>query len=106
MSGIDSPLLPPALEDAASRQMLLRVLQPWMREAARRIGALASGRVAGRTTAAAAPLSGMWAQGDFVANAAPVEAGVVGVRYVVAGWLCVASGEPGTWVQCRYLTGN
>jgi hypothetical protein len=38
----------------------------------------------------AAPVSGVWRQGDKCWNSAPAAAGY-------AGWLCVTSGEPGTW---------
>lgn len=56
--------------------------------------------------AAAAPTTGEWAQGDFVRNEAPAEAGSPGSKYVVHGWQCVVAGSPGTWVECRFLTGN
>lgn len=52
------------------------------------------------------PTSGTWAQGNFVRNSAPSEAGSGGSKYVIIGWSCVASGTPGTWVACRCLTGN
>lgn len=54
----------------------------------------------------AAPTSGQWAAGDYVYNPAPTELGTAPNKYVVLGWLCVASGAPGTWVQRRALTGN
>ena len=52
------------------------------------------------------PTTGIHAQGDFVRNTSPTELGVAGSKYVIIGWVCTVSGEPGTWVQCRYLTGN
>lgn len=54
----------------------------------------------------AAPTTGTWLQGDFIRNSAPTEAGTAGSKYVVMGWLCVASGTPGTWMDARCLTGN
>lgn len=54
----------------------------------------------------AAPTTGTFAQGDFVRNSAPVETGMVLAQHVVIGWICVASGTPGTWVECRCRTGN
>lgn len=58
------------------------------------------------TSGTSAPTTGTWNQGDKCKNTAPVEAGSVGSKYVVMGWVCVASGSPGTWVQMRNLTGN
>lgn len=54
----------------------------------------------------APPVSGTWAQGDVLRNSAPVELGTAGSRYVLTGWICVASGTPGTWRELRSLTGN
>lgn len=54
----------------------------------------------------AAPTTGSWSQGDFVRNSAPSELGSSSSKYVILGWVCTVSGEPGTWVQCRVLTGN
>lgn len=54
----------------------------------------------------AAPATGSWARGDFIPNSAPAELGAALSKYVIRGWICTASGTPGTWVQCRYLTGN
>jgi hypothetical protein len=52
----------------------------------RRSGANAISEVEG----SAAPVSGTWARGSRVWNAAPVAGGV-------PGWVCVAAGTPGTW---------
>jgi len=56
----------------------------------------------------AAPTSGRlnWERGDIVWNSLPVEAGSAGNRYVILGWVCVATGTPGTWVEMRASTGN
>jgi len=54
----------------------------------------------------AAPTTGTWAQGDYIRHSSPIEAGTAGSKYVVVGFVCTVSGTPGTWVQCRYLTGN
>jgi hypothetical protein len=56
--------------------------------------------------AASVPTTGVFARGDFVRNSAPVEAGAVSSKYVLLGWMCTVSGAPGTFVQCRALTGN
>ena len=52
------------------------------------------------------PTTGIFAVGDFVPNSVPTELGAGGSKYVIDGWKCVVAGEPGTFVQCRYLTGN
>jgi hypothetical protein len=68
---------------------------------------LTDGRLAGTNNATtAAPTSGTHAQGDVVRNSAPTELGTAGSKYVVLGWICVAGGTPGTWLQTRVLTGN
>lgn len=54
----------------------------------------------------AAPTTGDWAVGDFIKNTAPAEAGGAGSKYVIIGWICTVAGTPGTWLQCRCLTGN
>ena len=56
--------------------------------------------------ATSAPTAGTFAVGDFVKNSAPSELGSAGSKYVVMGWVCVTAGTPGTFVQCRALTGN
>jgi hypothetical protein len=68
---------------------------------------LTDGRIAGTNNAStAAPTGGSYAQGDFVKNSAPSEAGAAGSKYVVLGFVCVSGGTPGTWVNVRALTGN
>lgn len=52
------------------------------------------------------PTTGRYLQGDYIKNKSPSEQGTAGSKYVVKGWVCVADGEPGTWVQDRALTGN
>jgi hypothetical protein len=67
---------------------------------------IAEGRLSARYADTAAPTTRKWAQGDFVTNSAPVEAGSGGSKYIITGWICVTAGEPGTWKACRVLTGN
>jgi len=68
---------------------------------------LSEGRLAGATNAQTAPpTTNEHQRGDFVRNSAPVELGTAGSKYVIEGWICVAAGTPGTWVQKRCLTGN
>lgn len=58
------------------------------------------------SAATAAPTAGTYAQGDFVRNSTPAEAGTAGAKYVVTGWMCTVGGTPGTFLACRSLTGN
>lgn len=54
----------------------------------------------------AVPSAGTWEQGDIVFNTTPSELGTGGSKYVVLAWTCTVAGTPGTWLQCRALTGN
>ena len=79
----------------------------WRREVATQVNQLSEGKMVARYTAmTAAPTTGTWAKGDFVANSNPSELGGVGVKYFIDGWKCLVGGTPGTWVQKRCLTGN
>lgn len=83
------------------------LLQRELREHATQVNLMAEGRLAAFYQArTAAPTSEAWAQGDFVLNSTPTELGTAGSKYIIHGWRCVVSGTPGTWVQCRFLTGN
>lgn len=78
-----------------------------LQEHAALINLMTDGRITGTNNAStAAPTGGTYAQGDFVRNSAPSEAGVAGSAYVVLGWVCTVGGTPGTFLQCRVLTGN
>lgn len=70
---------------------------------------LSEGLVVAVTNAAtAAPTGGAanYNLGDFILNSAPSELGTAGSKYIIHGWRCVAAGNPGTWLQMRFLTGN
>jgi len=83
------------------------VLQRELREHAIQVNALSEGLAyASYAAVSAAPTTGSHAQGDFVKNSAPSELGTAGSKYVINGWICTVAGTPGTWVQCRFLTGN
>ena len=58
------------------------------------------------TFGTAAPTTAAHTQGEFIRNSAPVEDGTAGAKFVNIGWICIASGTPGTWVACRVFTGN
>jgi hypothetical protein len=77
----------------------------WSRQATQ-LNALSAGNIAAAANGAAAPTTGTARAGDYVRNNAPSETGSGGSKYVVTGWLCITSGSPGTWVECRALTGN
>ena len=78
-----------------------------IKEIAKQLNGISEGAAAAVTNATtAAPTTGTYAAGDFVKNSAPSELGGGGSKYVIAGWICTVSGTPGTWLQCRFLTGN
>lgn len=88
------------------RFQVIRIIELF-RDTAKKVNALARGKFAAiDQTGTAAPTTGTWAQGDFVANSNRTELGSAGSKYVVMGWVCVAGGTPGTWVPSRTLTGN
>lgn len=85
------------------RQFLYDTLQPL----ARKVNGMSFGRISDVDgTATAAPTTGTYKQGDTIRNSAPVEAGAATAKYVIVGWICVASGTPGTWLEMRCFTGN
>lgn len=86
---------------------LVRQLTALHAQVASSVNGLSAGHVAAHASAdTAAPVAGVWAAGDFVRNSAPTEAGSAGSKYVVIGWICTVAGSPGTWLECRCLTGN
>lgn len=90
----------PAQYDAGLWKMIVRELE-------RQVNGVTEGYISSFHNAyTAAPTTGTWAVGDFIKNSAPAEAGSAGSKYVIIGWICAVSGTPGTWLQCRCLTGN
>ena len=85
---------------------LTRRLTDIIRDICSQVNGLTDGRISAHTTATAAPTTGTYAQGDKLWNSSPSELGTAGSKYVVIGWVCTASGTPGTWLQMRTLTGN
>lgn len=78
-----------------------------LRDIAKQVNGISEGQAyAHHGAMTAAPTTGSWAQGDFVLNSAPTEEGTAGSKYVIHGWRCSVPGTPGTWLQCRFLTGN
>lgn len=102
----ETPQLAQAPQSDYDRR-LYQSLYKLFRDIVLKVNQMAGGTAAGFDGAAtAAPTTGTWAQGDFVRHAAPVEAGGAGAKYVITGFICVAGGTPGTWVEHRVLTGN
>lgn len=86
---------------------LLRQLRKLFNDIAIQLNGATEGRIEQYHNARTAPpTTEIWRQGDFIKNSTPTELGSASSKYVVIGWVCVASGEPGTWLQCRCLTGN
>ena len=79
----------------------------WNKQVAQQVNALSEGRLSATYNAyTAAPTTGTWAKGDYIKNSNPAEAGMALSKYVVLGFVCTVAGTPGTWLQCRALTGN
>jgi hypothetical protein len=109
MSKVSADPSLPAIVDStsASLEKFKYRLTLIFREHASQLNSLSEGRVGAVTNATtAAPTTGTYAQGDFVRNSTPSELGAAASKYIIHGWQCTVSGTPGTWVQCRYLTGN
>ena len=102
----ENPQLP-ANPDSPYAQNLNFTLSRLFRNIAAKVNQIGDGRLVGSDLVAASiPTTGTYAQGDFIRNSAPVEAGTAGSKYVLLGWICTAGGTPGTLLQCRVLTGN
>lgn len=99
--------LPDAKEGVRYLSDLVYTLVRILTDIATQLNNLSEGRITAATNAdTAPPTTGEHQKGDFVRNAAPAELGTAGAKYVVTGWVCSAAGVPGTWLQCRALTGN
>lgn len=107
MARITDPRLPTA---NALLQPLTQALSQYLRQIQVQLNALSDGSISAKTSASNAPPTAgskqQYSQGDYIENTAPVELGTAGSKYIIQGWRCVAGGIPGTWVQCRSLTGN
>lgn len=98
-------LLPSPRSDHENQ--LNRILYQVIEDLSKQLNDLTEGRIfADHSAMTAAPTTGVFRQGDKIRNSAPSELGTAGSKYVITGWVCVASGEPGTFVQMRALTGN
>jgi len=98
--------LPPANSTEYDRRFNVQLTQIY-REFANQLNGISEGYLVAATNAStAAPTTGTWSVGDFVRNSAPAELGSASSKYVIYGFICTVGGTPGTWLQCRYLTGN
>lgn len=99
--------LPAAKEGLDYQQQVAAKLTREWSNLALQVNAASEGLIQGATNAhTAPPTTGDHKQGDFQRNSTPTELGSVGSKYVVFGWICTASGTPGTWKECRCLTGG
>lgn len=97
----------PKIGDASNQKNLAYNLYQLLKKVAMQVNPLSEGRISAVTNAStSAPSAGSYVVGDFVRNSAPAEAGSAASKYVIMGWVCTASGSPGTWKECRCLTGN
>ncbi len=62
-----------------------------------RLGLGSGANIRRQTNGTAAPTSGAWARGDIVWNVSPAAGGF-------AGWICTATGTPGTWKTFGAIT--
>lgn len=65
----------------------------------------AGGPGATYTATTAPPTLGSYAAGTVVLNSSPTELGIAPNTYVVYGWICTASGSPGTWEAMNVPSG-
>lgn len=94
----------PADVDALRRQ-----LNDLLLDIITQVNQLTEGQVVAVTNATTAAPTGTaqpYNLGDFVLNSNPAELGTAGSKYIIHGWRCTVAGSPGTWVPCRFLTGN
>lgn len=82
------------VEDKRTNDLLIAIC--------RQLNALTEGSVSSVHNArTSVPTTGKWKAGDFVRNSAPSDT-VDGSA--IFGWVCIASGEPGTWRQLKTET--
>lgn len=100
---LSQPYLPITAQDSTFVSKLLEI----MRRIISQVNSLSDGNLSAFNNAAASTdIAGAHAVGDFVKNNAPAELGSAGSKYIITGWICVTAGTPGTWKECRTLTGG
>jgi hypothetical protein len=103
---LNEPRLPAEPESKYDRELSISLYQ-FFRDVANQLNGVTEGQIGAiHNTLTAAPTTGTFKQGDFVRNGSPSELGTAGGKYVITGWICTVSGTPGTFLQCRSLTGN
>ena len=81
-------------------------LQRHLTAIATEVNLLAEGAIEGRYAATDTAPTGVGKNADIIWRKTVSEAGTAGSKYVHVGHICVASGDPATWVPIRWLTGN
>ena len=88
-------------------ESIARSLAQLLPRIATQVNNVSEGRIVGSHNAATQPPAmGLYQAGDYIRNSAPQVLGTAGSQYIVKGWVCITSGDPGTWVQDRGLTGT
>lgn len=82
----------PQLGYSDSVEQLKRTLADIIRGHAQLINGLSDGSIDASQSVLTSPTTGTWKQGDFLKNTEPTGA------TPTIGWICTASGTPGTWV--------
>lgn len=86
---------------------LVKALSQLLPRFASQINAVSEGRISGHYNAASSPpATQLWQRGDYIPNSQPQVLGAAGSQYVLKGWVCTESGEPGAWVEDRGVTGT
>ena len=100
----------PSLGSPLKTADLVPPLTRYLGEVAVQVNGISDGSVSASTSASTAPPSANSTQsyfaGDMIRNKQPTEFGTGGSKYVITGWICTQSGQPGVWLECRSLTGN
>lgn len=95
----------PSVDDDNYDVQLQRTLVKLFADINKAVSALQS--LPGAVSASAVPSTGTHKAKEFVWNTnLDIEYGAIGSRYILAGWVCISGGTPGTWRECRFLTGN
>jgi len=107
MARIDSDPRLPIRGSIDYENTFYRRIWQLFKDIAGQLNSISEGQIVGHYNArTSAPTTGKYYVGDFIKNQTPSELGTVGSKYVIDGWVCIQAGEPGTWVEKRFLTGN